>query len=289
MQIDCGTVVSAAGFLETLGEHGLVKQAMPRTLPVLRQLQSSDGFTMCNVSISGCTADELGLTQANVWWQPCVDKGCKGVFQMCEDFFEHPDQHAAPMMLTFPSMKDRSWKIKNPLQHTAQVLILSKASWFESKDLTVNPADPPSWASGKGPTRSPEYMQYKQRWQDESLKVLRELFPKLAQLEASGVVTVAADVSTPSSITHYLAKCDGGATGLNSAPARYTDDEIADALDMKSEIGGLWLTGQDTLLCGQPLVQIAGIITALRVCGFLAACRFGLSAVRHIWYRLIRA
>ena len=103
--------------------------------------------------------------------------------------------------------------------------------------------------------------------------MLRQLFPKIAQLEATGVVTVAADVSTPSSITHYLAKCNGGATGLNSAPARYTDDEIAEALDMKSPIEGLWLTGQDTLLCGQPLVQIAGIITALRVCGLFAACR----------------
>ena len=51
----------------------------------------------------------------------------------------HVDKHAAPMMLTFPSMKDRSWKLKNPLQHTAQVLILSKASWFTSKDLPVNP------------------------------------------------------------------------------------------------------------------------------------------------------
>ena len=140
MQINCSTVVSAAGFLETLGEHGLIKQSVPRVLPVLRHLRSSDGFTMCNVSISGCTAEELGLTQANVWWQPCVNQGGKGIFKMCEDFFDEPDLHAAPMMLTFPSMKDRSWKITNPLQHTAQVLILSKASWFTSKDLAVNSA-----------------------------------------------------------------------------------------------------------------------------------------------------
>ena len=57
-------------------------------------------------------------------------------------------------------------------------------------------------------------------------------------------------------------------------------------LDARSEIPGLWLTGQDTVTCGQPIVQGAGLITALRMLGFTKAMRFLAKAappvVRHV-------
>ena len=37
---------------------------------------------------------------------------------------------------------------------------------------------------------------------------------------------------------------------------------------------GLWLTGQDTVTCGQPIVQGAGLITAMRILGFTGTLRY---------------
>lgn len=255
----------------------------------MNQLACSDGFTMCNVSIEGGTAEELGLTVANVWYQPCILGGePKGVFQMCEDFFNSPEEHAAPMMLTFPSMKDSSWinSPGNSTRHTAQILILTKSEWFQDK---TRPFAEEDLLSNQAPARSEEYLAYKQRWEAEGIQVLRKLFPKLDALVTQGQVTLQTDVSTPLSIQHYLAKARGQATGLDSPPHRFSSDAIAEELDMRSQVPGLWLTGQDTLLCGQPLVQIAGVITALRMSSVVDMCRLSLQALRHVVHRLARA
>ena len=57
---------------------------------------------------------------------------------------------------------------------------------------------------------------------------------------------------------------------------------------MKTSIARLWLTGQDTLLFGQPLAQMSGILTALRIVGpfritafvLAVAALFGRGALR---------
>lgn len=60
----------------------------------------------------------------------------KGVFQMCEDFFADPEKHPAPMMITFPSMKDIAWVTipGNDVKHTAQILILTRNAWFQDQN-----------------------------------------------------------------------------------------------------------------------------------------------------------
>lgn len=104
-------------------------------------------------------------------------------------------------------------------------------------------------------------------------QVLKKLFPNIDKLVQTDQVTLTSDVSTPLSIQHYLAKCRGQATGLDGSPERFRNLKVAEELDMETQIQGLWLTGQDTLLCGQPLVQIAGVITALRMSGGWASSR----------------
>jgi hypothetical protein len=45
-------------------------------------------------------------------------------------------------------------------------------------------------------------------------------------------------------------------------------------LDSRTVIPGLWLTGQDTVTCGQPIAQAAGLITAMRVLGLWRSLRY---------------
>ena len=81
------------------------------------------------------------------------------------------------------------------------------------------------------------------------------------------------DVSTPLSIAHYLGANEGGAVGLDHGPERFTDWSLVERLDARTPIEGLWLTGQDTVTCGQPIVQGAGLITAFRILGLPQSLR----------------
>lgn len=79
MYIPCSLVVSSVGYFETMGDgQGFVGLVEKNTLGEnpekcsqsrVEHLGCSDGFTMCNVSIQGATAEQLGLTAANVWYQ----------------------------------------------------------------------------------------------------------------------------------------------------------------------------------------------------------------------------
>eukprot|EP00729_Bicosta_minor_P005985 gene5985-20862_t len=64
------------------------------------------------------------------------------------------------------------------------------------------------------------------------------------------------DVSTPLSINHYLRQPNGSAGAMLKH------------LDVVTPIPKLYMTGQDTLVCGVVLAQATGIITAFRVMGF---------------------
>ena len=49
------------------------------------------------------------------------------------------------------------------------------------------------------------------------------------------------------------------ATGLDPTPSRMATPQpphLARKLDMKTAVDGLWMTGQDTLLCGVPMAQV---------------------------------
>ena len=65
----------------------------------------------------------------------------------------------------------------------------------------------------------------------------------------------------------------GAAVGLDVTPERFCDPEVRRRLDPVTDIPGLYLTGQDTALCGVTLCQLTGVITALRMEGFLAAVK----------------
>ncbi len=67
------------------------------------------------------------------------------------------------------------------------------------------------------------------------------------------------DISTPLSIQHYLRATHGAAVGLDSPPQRFLDPEVRDALDPITNIPGLALTGQDTVICGVTLCQVSAI------------------------------
>jgi len=248
-------VISSVGYHNTFGKlvpDDVTKRFdIPRRLP----LANSCGFIMCNIGLKG-SAEDLGLTCANLWFHPARENG--DMFSAVEDFFADPSdpEHDPMIMVTFPSIKDRSWKEEHPDQTTCQLLCMAKYSWFEK------------YAGTRSRRRGAEYGDLKREWGDRLVEVLLRFYPQLE--EHIDLV----DVSTPLSIGHWLSSDEGAAVGLDHTPARFTDWDVIQHLNMKTGVPGLWLTGQDTVTCGQPIVQAAGLITALRVGGFWRSMRY---------------
>ncbi len=274
-EIRCGTVVSACGYGNTytrLLPAGVVSSAYAptdssgkRQLP--KPLSNSSSWVMANIGINlGCDPEKLGITSANSWIQPCSEKNgwdlCSGI----RTYFDDPlgSTEEIPMMVTFPSLKDRGSTLgKEKGKLTCQLLALARDGWFERWEVE----------NGKHPSGG-EYAQVKARWQERMIGALLRRHPKLQdKLELI-------DLSTPLSIKYFLNKPSGGAVGLELNPERFYDTATEDLLDMETPVKGLWLTGEDPLLCGQPLAQLSGLLTTFRIVGLSGSLRFVMGVVR---------
>jgi all-trans-retinol 13,14-reductase len=247
--IKCGQVVSSAGYHNTFGK--LVSEDVANRLGIPRRLSvgSSSGFLMVNIGLRG-TPEELGLTCANLWYHPTRSDG--DMFSAVNDFMADPSnpEHEPMIGITFPSIKDQAEAEKHPGKTTCQILCTVDYRWFEK------------YAGPKSRKRGAEYKALKAEWGDRLVRLLLRFYPQL-----EGRIDLV-DVSTPLSIEHYLGTNEGGSVGLDHTPARFTDWEVMRHLDSRTTIPGLWLTGQDTVTCGQPISQGAGLITAMRMLGF---------------------
>eukprot|EP00298_Acanthocystis_sp_HF-20_P007536 c17106_g1_i1.p1 GENE.c17106_g1_i1~~c17106_g1_i1.p1 ORF type:complete len:596 (+),score=260.84 c17106_g1_i1:73-1860(+) len=258
--ISANLVISSAGYHNTYGkllnEKIVQKVNFPRQLPV----KQSPGFIMCNVGIKG-DAKEMGLSNANIWYLPIDKHG--DIFGPLSQYVADPLKDDIPFMITWPSLKDSTYLNRSTDQRiSCQMLAMSKSEWFEKyKNDTFG-------------NRSEEYKQYKSEWEKKFLEGLYKVYPKV-----KGNV-VFSDVSTPLTISHYLATPNGGAVGLDQTPLRFSQP-VQQYLDISSPISGLWMTGQDVLICGVTLAQLAGVITACRIMGFKNSVKLFLQSI--VW------
>eukprot|EP00927_Polykrikos_kofoidii_P009752 TRINITY_DN14084_c0_g1_i1.p1 TRINITY_DN14084_c0_g1~~TRINITY_DN14084_c0_g1_i1.p1 ORF type:complete len:706 (+),score=96.79 TRINITY_DN14084_c0_g1_i1:49-2166(+) len=230
-----------------------------------------DGFVMANFGVKG-TAAELGLECANLELLP-VGNGVN-VFDGIRAYLNDPlgvPPMEIPTMITFPTVKDRAHKSRETDvgRETVQLLCLAKTEWFgkieEPEQGTISV---PAW---KQPLRTSDYQEMKKKWITRLETILLTCYPQLKdRIEL-------ADLSTPLTIEHYLPTGSGSAIGLDTNGGdgcRFTDFKVMKLLDMRTVVPGLWMTGQDTLLCGVPLAQASGLITAMRIAGPLRSARF---------------
>lgn len=261
--VEADTVISAAGYRCTFSKL-VPKELQEKHLldPSALELKQAKSFLMANVALNG-TAEELGIDCSNRWPMPSSESNNFNMFQGIEDYLADPLGVPAdhiPLMITFPSVKDRVFAAKNGEYQTCQVLAIAKYEWFE-RYMGENP-----WARNAPPhvdrVNQEEYDAYKKKWGDKLTEALLIQYPKF-----KGKIEFV-NVSTPLTMDHYLQSTQGAAIGLDVTPQRFVDNEVMAQLDMKTKIPGLWVTGHDSLMCGVPLAQLAGIFTAVRVLGW---------------------
>ena len=178
-----GDVVRAPLVVSGLGYRS-TESLLPAAHRAGRKLQTdqSCGFVMANIALDG-TADELGISSANLWLQPASEANDWDVFGGIDAFFDSPlDVPVAhiPAGITFPSVKDRSHAgaRQQPSHHACQILVPACFEWFSALEEESGRGDgrpEPLVGSRHAPPhvfRSEAYAESKAKWKRRLLELL---------------------------------------------------------------------------------------------------------------------
>jgi all-trans-retinol 13,14-reductase len=240
-EIPAPVVISGAGVFNTF--ETLLDESVPQRAKYLDRLGSVQPSmsSLCLYIGLQHTAEELGLPKTNFWIYPSEH------YETDLAAFDNDAEAEIPLVyISFPSAKDPSFATRYPGRATIEIVAPGPHSWFEP------------WADKPWGKRGEDYEALKERL---AQRLLRKLFEKLPQLE--GKVDYY-ELSTSLSTDHFCRYRQGEIYGISHTPGRFEQDW----LKPKTEIPGLWLTGQDILTCGVVGAMVGGLLTAIQLGGF---------------------
>lgn len=234
-------VISGAGLTNT------VKSLLPEEVGVASGLMCladrlKPGLALMTVFIGLDGSDqELGLKASNVWafidndLQEQVDKY---LALTAEEATKAP----APLLfISFPSTKDPTYQDRFPGKSTCEIVTVSPHHWYKE------------WENERVMHRGEDYTAIKINIGRQAWNQVLELFPNLEGHEEYF------DVGTPLSNQHYLASSNGEVYGIDHHVDRFSLDAIV-KLRPQTSIKGLYLTGQDVMVCGFSGAMYGGLM-----------------------------
>ena len=234
-------VISNAGVYNTFGkllpgtvarEHGYERR--------LQQVRPSIGHVGMYIGLKG-TAAELDLPKTNFWIYP----GGNDYDGAVERFLADPTGPFPVVFISFPSAKDPDFERRHPGRSTIEIVAPAPYELFEK------------WAGTTWGQRGDDYEALKNRC---GQRLLEHLFEKLPQLRDRIDYS---EVSTPLSMQWFCGYARGELYGLDHDPVRMNQDW----LQPRTQISGLWLTGQDIMSCGVSGAMMGGAAAAAAVAG----------------------
>ena len=235
------TVVSGTGLRNTfqklvdVPKESIYKKMLSKMPPSIQHIY-------CFVKLEGDPQD-LNLSSSNYWIYPHNDYE-----KVMDDFLEDPLSAPIPLFMAFSCMKDRDWSKKYPNVSNAIILTVGKKEWFEE------------WENERCMKRGADYESFKTQIGERMLEEgLFKFYPELRDK------VVETNMATPLTSQFYLNSVDGESYGLDMNTYRLTE-----AIDLKpkTNINGLYLTGQDICTLGVTGAMMAGVLTANVVAGY---------------------
>jgi all-trans-retinol 13,14-reductase len=240
-EIKAPVVISDAGVFNTferlLGEGVAGRTAYLERLRGVRASMSS----LCLYIGLQHTAEDLGLPKTNLWIYPSEHYEAE-----IAAFEADPEAEFPLVYVSFPSAKDPSFSERYPGRATIEIVAPGPHSWFER------------WADKPWGKRGEDYEALKERL---AQRLLQKLYEKLPHLE--GKVDYY-ELSTSLSTDYFCRYKHGEIYGIDHTPHRFEQHW----LKPKTEIPGLWLTGQDVLTCGVVGAMVGGLLTAIQLGGW---------------------
>lgn len=239
--VEAPVVISNAGVYNTFGR--LLPESVARDLGYTTRLgKVKPSIGHLGVYI-GCkkTAAELNLPRTNYWIYP----GGNDYDSAVERFVADPASPFPVVYISFPSAKDPDFERRHPGRATIEIVAPAPYEIFEQ------------WSGTTWGQRGDDYEALKRSFGE---RLLEHLYEKVPQLR--GAIDYW-EVSTPLSMQWFCGYGRGELYGLDHDPDRMTQDWLRP----RTQIPGLWLTGQDVLSCGVSGAMMAGVASATAIAG----------------------
>ncbi len=189
------------------------------------------------------TAESLKLPKTNFWIYPN-----ENYEQSIKTFLADANSDIPMVYISFPSAKDPSFSERYPDRSTIEIVAPCPWEWVEQ------------WADKPWGKRGDDYETLKEAF---SQRLLEKLYEKMPHLR--GKVDYY-ELSTPLSTQFFCWYEKGEIYGLDHDPKRFEQTWLRP----KTDIDGLYLTGQDIMTCGVVGAMIGGLMTAVSVGGLKA-------------------
>lgn len=253
-EIYAPVIVSGAGMLATF-QKGLVPRPIgekSRYYKYTNSIGPSLAGIQVFIGLDG-TAEELGLPASNIWY--LKDPLIKEV----SDAEHWPD---TSVMLsgdipwfyaTCSSKKNSGWDARFPGKSVVLLIYFGPFyKFFEEFEK-----------KGTIRHRGDDYENMKKEMAQSCWEKFCKLYPKVEDRVEHF------EVGTPLSYNYYLNTSAGEAYGLDHHSGRASPTAIAE-MRSKTDIPGLYLTGQDTMFGGIAIAALSGLLTASEILGSYA-------------------
>ena len=237
-------IISDAGVANTRILLGEDQKILNKVLP---DVPGSNGHMTAFVTLDR-NFREFDIYAANVHSMPDLPKYNYNLSKMQEDFYAHPlNQPGCLVTLTCPSAKDVIYDEKYPNECNVLMLTEAKMTWF-------------NYPCGTHGNRTQEYKDFKAKFEQLFLERLYRIFPKTKNH------VKAIEVGTPITTKFYLNAPEGESYGMELTPYRFSK-EVMENLHAKTNVNGLYLTGECSFFGGLGGAMVSGWISAFHVLG----------------------
>jgi len=234
-------IVSGIGIFNTCNQ--LISSKISKKLGFKKQLKSLNPSVAHGCLYIGLKGDtkSLKLPKNNLWiYQDHIDHDSAVELYLKDQSNEFP-----LVYISFPSAKDPSWNDRYPGRSTIDIITLLPYESFEK------------WEGSSWKKRGPEYDNTKE---NISKRLLEHLFNHLPNLRDKIDYY---ELSSPLTTKHFVNYQKGELYGIDHSPQRFEQK----FLRPKTNIKGLYLTGQDIVSAGVGGALFSGLITSASITG----------------------
>lgn len=232
-----GETFKAPSIVSSVGARETVKYLLPENIRQQDWAAEIASFkpSVCHFEVFlGFEGDisRYGATRSNHWFYESWDHST--AIWAAQD-----NEPISMMFVSFPSLKDPKHNPGPSNKHTGEMMVL--ADWSSVA----------KFASSGAKTNAEEWKTFKQNVEDRLMAFFAEKFPALAPL------VVYHELGTPIATESFTRHEQGGFYGMETTPRRM----LSSALNARTPVSGLFLTGQDVMTPG-----IAGALTGGMFC-----------------------
>jgi all-trans-retinol 13,14-reductase len=230
---DAGAINTFARLLpaEVAGQHGYDR--------LIEGVKPSIGHLGVYIGLQG-TAEEFRLPKTNYWIYPGNDYDAA-----LDRFLADPSGPFPAVYISFPSAKDPDFARRHPGKATIEIVAPAPYETFAP------------WAERTWGQRGDDYEALKRNYGE---RLLEHLYDKVPQVR--GRIDYW-EVSTPLSMKWFCGWQRGELYGLDHDPSRMRQRWLRP----RTQVPGLWLTGQDIMSCGVSGAMMGGLAAATAIAG----------------------